>query len=212
METLFKYLLAVHITGGGISLITGLYMMAAQKGDTRHKRVGRIYFWSLFTASLCAIPMCIIHPNLFLSIISIITLYMLITALRYLKIRRPEDIKATDYIFMTVMILAGVVFIVWGSLLVMQSGNFGIVLIVLGFFSINFGYQDFRTFRGKSKYENFWLVMHLQRMTGSYISSVTAFVVVNNTLLPGVVAWLLPAFIIAPLIVRWSRRFGLKSG
>jgi uncharacterized Tic20 family protein len=32
--------------------------------------------------------------------------------------------------------------------------------------------------------------------------------VVNNTFLPGVVAWLLPAAVIAPIIVWWSRRWG----
>lgn len=172
--------------------------------------MGRIYFWSLLTASLCAMPMCIIHPNLFLFIISIFTLYMLITALRYLRIRKPEDARPIDYIFMTAMLLTGLVFMIWGSLLVIRSGNFGIVLIVLGFFNMNFGIQDFKTFRGKSKYENFSLVRHLQRMAGSYICSATAFVVVNNTILPGVVAWLLPALFIVPLIVRWSRKFGLK--
>ncbi len=211
METLFKYLLIIHIAGGGLSLITGLYVIVARKGDKRHKRMGRIYFWALFTASLSAIPMCIIHPNLFLFIISIFTLYMLITALRYLKIKRPRDAKLTDYILMTAMLLTGLIFMIWGSLMVIRAGNFGIVLIVLGFFNMNFGIQDFKTFRGKSKYENFSLVMHLQRMAGSYISSVTAFVVVNNTLLPGVVAWLLPGLFIVPMIVRWSRKFGLKK-
>lgn len=208
MEALFKCLLIVHIAGGGLSLVSGLYVMVARKGDHRHRRAGRIYFWSLLTASLSAIPMCAIHPNLFLFIISIFTLYMLITGLRYLKIRRPEEVKTLDYVFTIALLMTGAVFVVWGSLLVIVSKNFGIVLIVLGVFSLNFGRQDLVTYRGKSKYKNFSLVMHLQRMAGSYISSVTAFVVVNNTILPGVIAWLLPGFVIAPLIVVWSRRWG----
>ncbi len=207
MENIFKVLLGIHILGGGVSLLTGLFVMMSRKGDRRHKLMGRIYFWSLLIASVSAIPMCYIHPNLFLFIVSIFTIYMLITGFRFLQIKKLEQVKALDYVFLILMFITGAVFVVWGGLLIIQSENFGIVLVVFGLLSLNFVRQDYKTFKGKSKYKNFSLVMHLQRMVGSYISSVTAFVVVNNTLLPGVVAWLLPAIIIVPLIVHWSRKY-----
>jgi uncharacterized membrane protein len=206
MENIFKVLLAIHILCGGISLISGLFVMTNRKGDKRHKLVGKIYFWSLLINSLSAIPMCYIHPNLFLFIVSIFTIYMLVTGFRFLNIRKLEQVKKADYIFMVLMLITGLTFVIWGSLLVIQSKNFGIVLIVFGLLSLNFVRQDYNTYRGRSKYKNFSLVLHIQRMAGSYISSVTAFVVVNNTYLPGVVAWLLPGFIIAPLIWKWSRK------
>jgi uncharacterized membrane protein len=206
MENIFKVLLAIHILCGGISLISGLFVMANRKGDKRHKIVGKIYFWSLLINSLSAIPMSYIHPNLFLFIVSIFTIYMLVTGFRFLNIKTLEQVKKADYIFMVLMLIAGLTFVIWGSLLVIQSKNFGIVLIVFGLLSLNFVRQDYNTYRGRSKYKNFSLVLHIQRMAGSYISSVTAFVVVNNTYLPGVVAWLLPGIIIAPLIVKWSRK------
>jgi hypothetical protein len=43
-------------------------------------------------------------------------------------------------------------------------------------------------------------------MLGSYIASVTAFLVVNNTILPPMIAWLLPTAAVTPLIVTWSRK------
>lgn len=211
MENVFKVLLGIHILGGGLSLMTGLYVMVANKGDKRHKLMGKIYFWSLLTASLSAIPMCYIHPNLFLFIVSIFTIYMLVTGFRFLEIKRLEQISFWDFVFLGLMLITGLVFVVWGGLLVSQSKNFGLVLVIFGLLSLNFVRQDFNTFKGKSKYKNFPLVMHLQRMAGSYISSVTAFVVVNNTLLPGVIAWLLPGFIIAPLIWKWSKTYGVKN-
>lgn len=207
MENVFKVLLGIHILGGGISLISGLYVMIAKKGDKKHKLAGKIYFWALLTASVVAMPMCYLHPNLFLFIVSIFTNYMLITGYRFLNIKRISDVKWYDYALLVSMLIAGIVFVAWGILLVLNSKDFGIVLVVFGSLSINFCIQDFQTYKGKSKYKNFSLVLHLQRMIGSYIASVTAFVVVNNTVLPGVIAWLLPAVIIGPLIWRWSKKY-----
>jgi hypothetical protein len=70
-----------------------------------------------------------------------------------------------------------------------------------------FALQDFKNFRNKSKVKNFWLTTHIQRMTGSYIASATAFLVVNNTILLGVISWLLPTAILTPLIVIWVRKY-----
>jgi len=51
------------------------------------------------------------------------------------------------------------------------------------------------------------LVTHLQRMIGAYIASLTAFLVVNNTILPGVIAWLLPSVLLVPFIMAWSKKY-----
>lgn len=207
MENVFKVLLGIHILGGGISLVSGLFVMLAKKGDKKHELFGKIYFWALLAASVVAIPMCYLHPNLFLFIVSVFTNYMLITGYRFLSIKNLSDVKRYDYVLLVSMLITSIVFVGWGAMLVLNSKNFGLVLVVLGLLSINFCRQDFYTYKGKSKYKNFSLVLHLQRMIGSYIASVTAFVVVNNTILPGVVAWLLPAVIIVPLIWRWSKKY-----
>jgi len=44
-------------------------------------------------------------------------------------------------------------------------------------------------------------------MMGSYIAAVTAFLLVNNEILPPVSVWLLPTVVIAPLITIWTRRY-----
>ena len=40
-------------------------------------------------------------------------------------------------------------------------------------------------------------------MVGTYIASITAFLVVNNTILPGLVVWLAPGVLLTPLIFYW---------
>jgi len=71
--------------------------------------------------------------------------------------------------------------------------------------------QDWLNFKGKSTIRNFFLTTHIQRMMGSYIASVTAFLVVNNEILPPVIVWLLPTLVIAPLITIWTRKYKVEK-
>jgi hypothetical protein len=108
------------------------------------------------------------------------------------------------------MLIFGVGFVALGTYYLVHSRYFGAVLLVFGSISLLFVYQDYTNFKGRSRVKNYWLTTHIQRMTGSYIASVTAFLVVNNTLIPGIIAWLLPTFLLVPLIIKWSRKHGIK--
>jgi hypothetical protein len=47
---------------------------------------------------------------------------------------------------------------------------------------------------------------HIQRMAGAWIASLTAFAVVNLTMLPDPVVWLGPTVLVSPLVTYWTRR------
>jgi uncharacterized membrane protein len=209
--TLFKILLIIHIIGGFTSLVLGSIILFLKKGTKTHKKLGLIYFYSMVSSALIAMPMCYLHPNFFLFIISVFTLYMLISGKRYLYKKRISDVNNLDWIIGLIMLLFGVAFLVYGAYILLHQQSFGIVLVVFGLLSILFVYQDFINFKGKSKIKNFWLTTHISRMMGSYIASVTAFIVVNNTVVPDVVAWLLPGAILTPLIVKWIRKFKVNK-
>jgi hypothetical protein len=102
-------------------------------------------------------------------------------------------------------------FIVFSIFYIIQGDSFTIVYLVFGGIGFLFSFQDWKNFSGRSRIKNFFLTTHIQRMTGSYIASVTAFLVVNNTVLPSVVAWLLPTAILTPFIVKWVRKYKVKS-
>lgn len=206
----FNILLYVHILSGGISLLVGLYMLLAKKGDKRHKFIGKIYFYSMLTAALLSLPMSYLHPSYFLFIIGVFTSYMLLTGKRYLRKKKIADVGTADWLLTILMLVFGLAFISFGIYNIAIANFFGIVLVVFGGISLLFVTQDFYNYKGRSSVKNYWLTTHLQRMTGSYIASATAFLVVNNTLLPGIIAWLLPTFLIVPLIIRWSRKFEVK--
>lgn len=209
--TLFNTLLYIHIAGGGISLLIGFIILCLKKGDKRHIFIGNIYFYALLTASVFAIPMSYLHSNYFLFIISVFTIYMLLTGKRYLQKKSNINVTKTDWILTVLMAIFGTAFIGFGILHIIKSNLFGVVFIVFGSISYLFVYQDKNNFIGQSTIKNYFLITHLQRFIGSYIASATAFLVVNNKILPSVIAWLLPTILIVPLIIKWTRKYKIKK-
>jgi uncharacterized membrane protein len=209
---IFKILLYLHIICGGLSLIVGLVVMILKKGDKNHKQIGSVFFYSMLTAALVSIPMSFLHPNYFLFIVGVWTTYMLITGKRYLSIKQIADVKKIDWVITIVMSLFGAVLSAIGVYLLIKGGSFGLVLFAFGGIAMLMTYSDYNAYSGKSKYKNFNITNHIQRMVGSYIASVTAFLVVNNHhVFPDVLAWLLPGTILAPLIAKWSKEWGKKK-
>jgi uncharacterized membrane protein len=209
--TVFQILLVLHVLGGSLSLLLGLYIMITKKGDKTHKIVGKIYFYSMLTAAIVALPMSYLHPNYFLFIISVFTAFMLLSGKRYLLKKKPSDVTPSDWFLTIIMLIFGLAFLGFGVLNLIKNEFFGIVFIAFGFISLLFVVQDYKNFKGKSSIKNYWLTTHIQRMTGSYIASVTAFIVVNNTILPDVLAWLLPTVTMVPLIIKWSRKYKVET-
>lgn len=208
---LFNLLLYTHIALGGISLIVGGIVMILKKRTKQHKNLGLIFFYALLTASLVAFPLCYLHPNLFLFIIAVFTSYMLLSGKRSLIKRSENDVKWQDWSLTVIMAVFALLFIGYGIYLFMNGIGFGMVLIVFGLFSCLFVKQDLTNFSGKSKIKNWGLTTHIQRMVGGYIASFTAFLVVNNTFLPAIVAWLLPSILFVPLLIFWGRKNEVKK-
>ncbi|MES2616580.1 MAG: hypothetical protein V4613_01795 [Bacteroidota bacterium] len=209
--TLFNILLILHIIGGSCSLLLGLYILLTKKGNAIHKRIGKIYYYSMLSAAVLALLLSYLHPSFFLFIIGIFTAYMLITGKRYLNKKQQDAISIIDWFITCIMLIFGLAFISLGSYYIIKSSALGWVLIVFGGISLIFVYQDYINFKGRSNIKNYWQTTHIQRMMGSYIASATAFLVVNNTYLPGLIAWLLPTALLVPLIIRWSRVYGVKK-
>lgn len=131
MTDLFTILLIIHIAGGSVSLLLGLYILLSKKGNRVHRKTGIVYFYAMLTASLVALPMSYLHPNYFLFIIGVFTSYMLLTGKRYLKKKTPEDVHATDWLLTTVMLIFGLAFIFFGIFNIVKGVYFGTVFLVL---------------------------------------------------------------------------------
>lgn len=214
MEPLFKILLIIHIIAGSIGLFTGTINIVRKKGDKQHRLVGKFFFYGMLINAVAGFVMSILHSNIFLLIIAVFSFYLTATGQRYLslkKLDKGQKPKAIDWMLTITMILFAVVFIIIGIKLIMDGNNIGIVLLVFGFISIMMAKKDIRIYGGNVDFRNYWLLLHIQRMTAGYIAALTAFLVVNNTYLPAVVAWLGPTFVMTPLIFYWSRKNAIKK-
>ena len=206
-----KVLLYSHIILGTIGLVAGVLVITLKKGDKRHKLIGEIFSYALGLAMIMSFPISFSTENVFLFCIGFWTLYMIITGNRVLKRVRPEMISKLDWLITILMLIFSLILLGYGISLFLAGNGLPIVSIVFALISFFFVWTDFRFFKGKHKAVNAHQLIHIQRMMGAFIASVTAFIVVNNTILPGVIGWLLPTIVFVPLIVKWSKEREYKS-
>lgn len=211
MELLVKFLLIVHVTGGMIGLLIGSLVMYLKKGDKRHRLLGKIFAITMLSAATSALILAYLNPNYFLFIIGVWTIYMILTGYRALSFKKEQkaNYRWFDFLISGGMFCMALIFLTLGVLNLLRGNLFGVVFVVFSSLALLMVYQDRMFYRGKSKFKNNGLIIHLQRMIGTYIASATAFLVVNNTFLPAVMAWLLPTVVLVPLIMKWSKKYGI---
>ncbi|MCH2043796.1 MAG: DUF2306 domain-containing protein [Saprospiraceae bacterium] len=213
----FSMFLTLHIITGAIGLLTGILNILRKKGDHTHKLIGRVFYVSMLTASISALVLASLHSNYFLFMVGIFTLYMVSSGQYYLRRKQKDKLgsKTIEWGITILMLISGLVFIGFGILTLVKSNLFGLVFLTFGGLGLLFVQQDFKNYTGKATTDNYWLLGHIQRMTGSFIAALTAFLVVNAKYfpeqIPGFVYWLLPTVILTPLINKWCREYKVKK-
>jgi hypothetical protein len=202
MEQFLKILIYIHAALGGIALLSGLLALSVAKGQSVHKKAGKIFFYSMCLSAILSMVVSVMpnHSNLFLTGIAIITLYSLVKGYRALLLKR----KPTDF---TIDKLAcGFLFLVGLGLLGFSAlHEWNIVSLSFAGMSLFFSVRDFLSYgKPEELYKN-WLKIHLGNMIGGYIAAVTAFVVVNN-MFPSFWGWFAPTLVGVPYILYWNRR------
>lgn len=220
METpanhLFHVLLYLHIAGGMTGLVTGLFNVSGKKGSRMHKKVGKIYVAGMFIATLCGIILAFMKNNNFLFLIGIFSFYLAFTGYRSLKNKsdNPTLVKWPDVLVAFITLVFSVWMVVSAFIYVNPLRfHFNPVQFVFGCAGLVFSLGDLLWFFGKRKFKfgKFqWMFTHIGRMVGSYISAVTAFLVVNINFLPALVIWLGPSVLGSFVIAYNIRKYRLK--
>ncbi|ETX05561.1 MAG: hypothetical protein ETSY2_22250 [Candidatus Entotheonella gemina] len=208
---LFNTLLILHITAGFTALVTAFVAIFSKLINVAHQwhlYSGRIYFWAMFVIFVTSIPMSILHPNLFLFLISIFSFYYALTGWRLAKNRRGTP-QLIDWTTASIMSFTSIVMILYGSYMLISHTN-GIILLVFGVLGSSSGYRDFKRLRAGGVRGQARIAEHLSGMMGATIATITAFLNNNVTFHPEVVVWLGPTLVISPLIVWWNRQ--LRQG
>ncbi|MBK7650083.1 MAG: hypothetical protein IPJ20_04055 [Flammeovirgaceae bacterium] len=214
IEKVLSIALILHIAAGTIALISGLVAMLATKGNRIHRLAGKVYFGGMTTIFVTALVMAIGRQLDFLLMVAFFSYYMTVRGYRILSLKKLNQGQRFAYLD---WIIAGVasVFILgllaWGSWSFLHGNNMGLVAFTFGLIGFFFLVSDVKALFNPPKEKMHWWYGHISSMGGSYISAVTAFVVVNIQLTHYQwILWVLPALIGGALISQTIRKYKLK--
>lgn len=198
-------LLIIHISAGAIALVCAALAVSSEKGKKLHVLSGRAYFWSMVGIFLTAIPMSIINSNIFLFLIAIFSFYLAFAGMRFAK-NRTGIATALDWIAVSVMILSGLGMWALAVIFFTNDNSQYITLLVFGFISVALGYEDYKNYKNKTAIGKMRIARHLTNMMGGTIAVTTAVLVVNVSIEPLWIWWLLPTVVITPVIIYWNKK------
>jgi hypothetical protein len=218
MASLIPFLLAIHVAAGTLALIVAPAAMLTAKGGAAHRRWGRIYYRAMAMVALTAVVVALWRPDPFLAMVAVFSYYFAFTGRRILLHKRPdrgERASRLDWGAAGVAAATSAGLVVLG---IVRPGEvwarLGVVAVVFGVVGLAFaGRQLWRFARPPADPMRWWFA-HMTGMLASYLAAVTAFSVVNFTVLPTTVRWLWPTLVGSPLIAVWvayhRRRFGQR--
>ena len=198
-------LLSIHILAGSVALVSAALALSTEKGKKFHVLIGKAYFWSMVIIFLTAIPMSIITGNVFLFLIAIFSFYLAFSGMRFAKNRTGVP-TLVDLIAVNFMLLSGIGMWILAIIFFIDNDSQFITLIVFGFLALFLGYGDFQTFKNQTAIGKERIAKHLTNMMGGTIAVVTAVLVVNPPANPEWVWWILPTFLITPVIFWWNKK------
>lgn len=218
MKSMYTALLIAHIVAGTTSLLAGLVATLTKKGGKAHVTSGIVFFWAMYGTAFCAVIMALTKWNPFLLSIGIFATYLVFSgrqAIRFFRLRGPYTPTAKDKLPTLVGFITAVIMLAYPlTAYAARHGWPASVLQVFGSILLLFSVKDYRALK---RPENFtarnlvWLYRHISAMGGAYISTVTAFLVVNVNLEPSWVVWLAPTAVGTVLISTSISRLKAKA-
>ena len=201
--TLTGLILAAHVAGGAVALLSGLGAMLTEKGGDAHIRWGRIYYWAMAVVALSALVLAIIRPLWFFVALSVFSFYFVFYGRRATDLKKLHVDESAAWIDWTALGLFGIFSLSMATMGIVDPTEFTIRLatvpLVFGLLGLGITYNQIRRFDGGAEAGD-WLGEHVVGMGAGYIATVTAVAVVNAGFLPAPVVWLTPTVVGTGLI------------
>jgi len=198
---LLTFLLVLHVASGFTALGFGLIAICSKPGQGVHLLTGRVFYWSMLLIAFSAVVLSAFRLNVFLLLIAFFALYNNVSGYRSIRNKslRPA---AFDWTITAIGLITGIVMV----------STMNVVLLVFGGISLSLAIGDCiaytKILKGKEAPRFAWLVKHIGMMTGAYIATFTAFVVVNiDFVQPAWIPWLAPTAAGVPLLIYRQRKY-----
>jgi len=179
--------------------------MISKKGGNLHKKSGRLFYYSMWLVSLTALALSLIKDSSFLLHVGLFVLYQNYSAWKAVQVKslKADSLDIINSIFAA---LNGIWMIMSGQVVLLFFGGITSLLI----------FQDaqriYKLRTGKPLGTKAWLEKHIGHTIGAYIGTITAFLVVNiPPLQPVWLIWVLPTFILVPLMRYWTWKYTRKK-
>lgn len=224
-----QFLVISHVVAGGIALLAGPLAMLTAKGGMAHRRSGKTYAICMLWISLSTFALLLFRWNFFLFGIASLTGYLTFSGYRATKRKTVDAPTASkmDWLAAIVATVIGIGFIVWaianllgwittrtGPEQIVVPSGFLALAIVFGYLMCVNTIPDLISFRRPSRDRNWWWFMHMNRMVGAFIGTLSAFLVQNVAKLfpfeQSWVIWIAPTVIGLPLLALWIRHYRQK--
>jgi hypothetical protein len=201
MEFVYKICLVVHVISGFSALLFGIISIISKKGLKIHRISGLLFFYAMILVSSSAIIISLMKSNNFLFHIGVFAVFMNYSGYRSIQ-NKNLLANPMDWIVLLIALINGVFMV-----LTMNT-----ILVVFGIINSILVFDDLKLFiKAMRKIEipkKAWLGRHIGMMLGAYISTFTAFLVVNiQNVQPAWIVWLLPTFLGVPLIFYFTKKF-----
>ncbi len=215
MSIVALVLLIIHIAAGSVALLTALVALVTAKGGILHVRAGRVYAIGMTVIFLTAIPLALLGSSVFLLLIACFSFYLVFAGWRFARNRsrrpRPVDWAAVGILGVTGLAM-------WGYAAVLAQSGSGqwITMLAFGGIAVALSVADglfFNSGRGANRRpaNHRRIQRHLTNMMAGTIATITAVMVVNVSMNPVWLPWLLPTIVITPLIIWWNVRTALQA-
>jgi len=204
-----KVFLCLHIISGFLALCSGLTAIVSKKGGKVHRFSGKIFFFAMLGVCFTSVYISITKNNQFLLVIGIFSFYLNYFGFMAVK---DKSLKPKPLDWFVLLVTAVAAFFMMYSLKP--------VLMVFGVICFYLIVQNVRVsiliLQKKELPKLKWMNRHISMMVGAFIATTTAFLVVNLDSLsfiifPAWLGWLLPTFLLVPLIFYYQRKYAPKK-
>ena len=182
IELIHKTFLWIHIPAGFLSLILFWIPVGMQKGSPMHRKVGKYYYYTMWTVlgssfflSICNVLLTKYIAALYLGYLTIITAYPLWYSYEILQQKQEWSDRyfLIRKIFSTVLFFSGIGMILLGAIKYNFQGM-GTMMVFFGLLVLPSG-RDMLMTKAKAMNKETKLRMHIQGTIISGIAAYTAF-------------------------------------
>ena len=198
-------LLVAHVAGGTVALLSlGPAVVLSRGSGLRvgpgHRRAGQVYVWGMVVALASAYPLAVLLPSLFLGGVALFTTFLVASGWRWIR-RGSTNTVGLGRGLAVGMLVAAVGMIVVGVRQLAGGDGLGVALLVFAGIGGALALEDLRALRNGRPERRHRVALHLGRMLGGAIATLTAVLVVNVQTEPVWLGWIAPTVLIVPMIV-----------